>query len=219
MSRSIAVFVLVAAGATGCSDDSSPPNDQRDASMVDAPPADASPPDASMPADAPVPPDADEALAFVGTWLWATGVSTLTCNDGTMDSHPVSGNFTISKGTSSDLVLVEGACATRFDVDRERATVRPGETCVYYDDTVAVTAAFNTFELMLTSDIAATVRYRATLTGTDSQGSFSCTDDLNGTVTKVSAQAAAMQPRWIPATRPTSPRQLAPGSRSEGRLW
>src|SRR5262245_8104947 len=162
--------LLALAGLAGCSDELEPPSIS---------------PDAAVP-----PPDAgDEGAAFLGTWRWATGTSTLTCNDGAMDSYPVSGTFTISRGTTSDLVLVDWACTSRFDVDGARATVRPGETCLYYDGTVAITLHFEPFEIMLTGEVTASVRYRGLLNGDDPSSVFPCTDDLNGTVDKISTAA------------------------------
>jgi hypothetical protein len=75
--------------------------------------------------------DSEDTGAFVGTWLFASGVRQINCPNLGMHQDMLSGTMTINKGQDSPLVIIEGSCALRLGVDSATAaSLRPtGQVC------------------------------------------------------------------------------------------
>jgi hypothetical protein len=122
---------------------------------------------------------------FVGSWMYASGTSTVTCVGAAPQTSQLSGTFTISRGIDSPLAIV-GSCTLKMDPKGNTATVRSGQACppsVNGQVTETDTIQSGSFTVNgLTGTIA--VSGSALLVGGGQ--SLTCTFTDNGTANKVS---------------------------------
>jgi hypothetical protein len=71
----------------------------------------------------------DNTGLFVGTWLYASGVKTISCPNLGMNTVNLSGTLTISKGQEAPLVIIDGSCALKLDINGTAASLRSGQIC------------------------------------------------------------------------------------------
>ena len=127
--------------------------------------------------------------AFIGTWQYNAGsTATRDCPDNTLDlTTPLSGSFQLAAGTMSDLIEVPSSgdqCpAQKFDVKGKTATIVPGQTCMYTDNTVSppimVSIAFATGTYTMSGSMI-TGTQMGSVTYTATGGNTTCT--LSGTL-------------------------------------
>lgn len=128
---------------------------------------------------------------FIGTWTYNAGsTSTQDCPDNTLDSNAaLTGSFQIAEGIDSDFIIVPSAgdkCpAQKFDVNGKVATILPGQTCMYTENTtsgaIMVSGAYATGTYTLGADKKAVTGQQAgSVTYSGAGGSITCT--LSGTV-------------------------------------
>lgn len=133
--------------------------------------------------------------AFIGTWTYNAGSITNTdCPDNQFDSNePQTGSFQITEGTASDLIVVPQAgdkCpAIRYDVNGNIATIQPGQTCAYTENTtggaVMVMGAYTTGTYTLSTDKkSATGAGTGSVTLTGAGGTITCSVSGSLSVTK-----------------------------------
>lgn len=99
---------------------------------------------------------------FFGTWMYNAGSSTtVTCPNSAPDTTADTGSFTVTEGTTSDIIVVPPAgdkCPPqKYDVNGNTATIVPGQTCMYTENdpqlgSVMVNGAFATGTFTLGAD-------------------------------------------------------------------
>ena len=60
---------------------------------------------------------------------------TINCPGFATDTESVTGNFTVSKGSTSDLVVLDNQCSLKFSVSGTTANAAPGQICTMTDAT------------------------------------------------------------------------------------
>lgn len=113
---------------------------------------------------------------FIGTWKYTSGTMTVTCPGQAATTVTMSGNITVSKGATSDLVVVDGDCSLKFDVNNSTtADAQPSQTCTTVDSTGTEVDTY-TSVVLSTSD-GATAHVSLTLNAALSSGgqSMTCT--------------------------------------------
>jgi hypothetical protein len=111
---------------------------------------------------------------FVGTWKFTSGTITVTC------PAPIgvftvaeSGNLSITKGATSDLIVTNEDCSLKFDVAASTANARIGQSCTMVDADGTEVDTYNT--AVITSADGVTAHLSATLTASISSGGASVT--------------------------------------------
>ena len=72
---------------------------------------------------------------FVGTWQFTSGSMIINCPGYATQNVSVTGNVTVSKGSTSDLVVVDNQCSLKFSVSGTTANAAPGQICTMTDAT------------------------------------------------------------------------------------
>lgn len=123
---------------------------------------------------------------FSGTWSEEAGSTfELTCNGETWTDDSTS-NITLSEGTNSDLIYADDECTLEFDVDGDRATIVPGQTCEISVDDGKATTDFGSYTIEKSGE---TFEYDArgdVLYEFDNGSEADCNFRSEGTATKVS---------------------------------
>ena len=116
----------------------------------------------------------DNTSKFVGTWKFTSGTMTINCPGSGIQTVNVTGNAVISKGTASDLVVVDKDCSLKFDaVNATTATARPSQSCTTTD---ASGTEVDTYTDVVFSTLdGSTGHLSATLNGVVSSGGASVT--------------------------------------------
>lgn len=67
---------------------------------------------------------------FVGTWKFTSGETKANCQ-GLSNEEDLSGNITITEGSSTDIILVDSDCSVPMDIDGDKASIDGSQTCVF----------------------------------------------------------------------------------------
>ena len=70
--------------------------------------------------------DADK---FVGVWQYTSGTATPVCTGFSASISTLTGNVTVTKSTTSDLLVVEGTCNYHFTVSGTTANANAAQSC------------------------------------------------------------------------------------------
>jgi hypothetical protein len=120
--------------------------------------------------------DGKDTDKFVGTWKFTSGTSTVNCPGLAADTQPVTGNITVSKGATSDLVVVKDDCSLKLSLAAATtADALPSQSCTTVDATGTEVDTFSSV-VFSTSD-GATAHLSMTLTAalTGGGSSLTCT--------------------------------------------
>jgi hypothetical protein len=111
---------------------------------------------------------------FVGTWKYTSGTITVNCPSpiGTLTASQ-EGNVIVSKGATSDLVVVNETCSLKFEVTGSTATALPGQSCTYVDADGTEVDTFNS--AVVTTPDGVTAHYSATMTAAITADGFAVT--------------------------------------------
>lgn len=111
---------------------------------------------------------------FVGTWKFTSGTITVTC------PAPIgvltvaeSGNLTITKGATSDLIVTNEDCSIKFNVAGTTANALAGQSCTMVDADGTEVDTYNA--AVITSADGVTAHLSATLTAAITSGGESVT--------------------------------------------
>jgi hypothetical protein len=72
---------------------------------------------------------------FVGTWQFTSGTLTINCPGLATSTQAVTGNVTVSAGSTSDLVVVDSQCSLKLTVSGGTASAPPSQMCTTTDAT------------------------------------------------------------------------------------
>jgi hypothetical protein len=111
---------------------------------------------------------------FVGTWKITAGTRTVNCPGQPSDTRSVPGNILISKGATSDLIVVVGDCSLKLSLAAATtANALPSQSCTAVDDTGT---EVDTFSSVVFSTLdGATARLSVTMTAALTSGGVSVT--------------------------------------------
>jgi hypothetical protein len=122
---------------------------------------------------------------FVGTWMYSSGTSTITCQGLQPSTSQLMGTFTIAKGIDSPLVIT-GSCTVKMDPKGNTATVRSGQACppsssqgITETDTIQSGS-------MVVNGLTGTLAVSGSALLVGNGQSLTCTFTDNGTANKVS---------------------------------
>jgi len=120
---------------------------------------------------------------FVGVWKYTSGTMTYNC-DGDTTTENVSGNETVSKGSTSDLIITDEDCAYKFDVSGSVASAAAGQNCTV---TGTITVVSTVSSLVFTTSDGALAHVSGTFNVVLSSGgdSQTCTATLTGDLQKL----------------------------------
>jgi hypothetical protein len=111
---------------------------------------------------------------FVGTWKFTSGTVTVTCPSPIgVFTVAESGNLSITKGATSDLIVTNEACSLKFDVASTTASALAGQSCTMVDTDGTEVDTYNT--AVITSPDGVTAHLSATLTAAITSGGASVT--------------------------------------------
>jgi len=99
ITRSLLLCALSLAGVSGCGGDKNDDDDK--SSAVDK---------------------------FTGTWKYTSGTTTTSCG-GDSQTDTLTGNETVTRGSTSDLLVSDSDCAFKFNVSGNTATALDAQTC------------------------------------------------------------------------------------------
>lgn len=111
---------------------------------------------------------------FVGTWKFTSGTIIVTC------PAPIgvvtiaeTGNLTITKGATSDLIVTNEDCSLKFDVAGTTANALAGQSCTMVDADGTEVDTYNA--AVITSSDGVTAHLSATITAAITSGGASVT--------------------------------------------
>lgn len=104
--------------------------------------------------------DADPSAAFVGSWMYTSGMGNITCAPLPAMSLPWSGTLTFAKGADGTLEVTKAIgdqmCVIKLNVAGGTATAVPGQSCMVgatvMGTTVTATLRVDTFSFTLAGD-------------------------------------------------------------------
>ncbi len=109
---------------------------------------------------------------FVGTWKFTSGTLTVNCPGAAAVTQSVTGNVTISKGSTSDLVVVDNECSLKFSVtNATTADALPAQSCTTIDTTSTEVDTFSS--VVFTTTDGVTGHLSASLNGAITSGGAS----------------------------------------------
>jgi hypothetical protein len=122
---------------------------------------------------------------FAGAWTFISGTDTINCSGQTSTSN-VTGTLTITKGSTSDLVVTNAACNLKFTVVGSTASANAGQSCSTTDATGTEVDTVNSLVISLSAD-GTTATISSTITGviSGSGASYTCTITESSTIQKV----------------------------------
>jgi hypothetical protein len=111
---------------------------------------------------------------FVGQWKFTSGTITVTCPDpiGVL-TVAESGNVTVSKGATSDLVVTTDQCSLKFDVTASTASALSGQSCTTVDADGTEVDSYN--NAVITTSDGVTAHFSANITAAITAGGLSVT--------------------------------------------
>jgi len=111
---------------------------------------------------------------FVGTWKFTSGTITVNCPGSGVQTINVTGNAVVSKGTASDLVVVDQDCSLKFDAtNATTATARPSQACTTTGSSSTEVDTYS--DVVFSTQDGSTGHLSASLTGVISSGGSSVT--------------------------------------------